>query len=362
MKVGMVAHSDAPWTGHYCRFLRDAGHEVLVLSFCPDPIDGQRVAFIGQHPYNPGAGKHLFITRAPMIRKLLREFGADVVFAPYLISNGLAAALAWQGPLVISARGADVVQQAGTMRIPPLVRKALVRALASRSVHVHAVADELVDALLAMGIGREQIHCFPIGVDLRKFPARDNLGRLSDPPKIVCTRKHRPVYENHILVAALGLLKARGQAFSCTFVGGGELLDQTRAQCEEAGIAQHVTITGHVAHEEMARHLSQAELYVSCSSADGTSSSLLEGLAAGLLPIVSRITANLPWVRHRDNGLLFEVGDAEGLADMLQLAIDDSAWRKKAVQGNRGLVAEKGDQQKNMERFIALLEDAAARS
>ena len=112
MKVGLVAHSDAPWTGHYCRCLRDAGHDVVVLSFCPDPIPGERVEFIGARPYNPASGKHLIITRALRIRRILKRFGADVVFAPYLISNGLAAALGWQGPLVISAMGADVVQQA----------------------------------------------------------------------------------------------------------------------------------------------------------------------------------------------------------------------------------------------------------
>lgn len=359
MRVGMVAHTDAPWTGHYCRFLRAAGHEVLVLSFCPDTIDGQRTEFVGATPYNPSAGKHLFITRAARIRRKLREFGAEVVFAPYLISNGLAAALAWQGPLVVSARGADVVQQAGTMRIPPLARKILVRSLAWRSVHIHAVAGELADAMVAMGVPSSQIQCFPIGIDLSRFPARDSLGQLGDPPRLVCTRKHRPVYENHMLVEALRMLKARGQDFVCTFVGGGELLDETRAQVAAAGITDNVTLTGHVAHEEMTRHIGSADIYVSCSSADGTSSSLLEGLAGGLFPIVSRITANLPWVKHGENGLLFDVGDAAALADAIQRAIDDAPFRQAAVQGNRALVEERGDQAKNMARLIGMLEDAA---
>ena len=359
MRVVMVAHTDAPWTKHYARAFEEAGHDVLVLSFCPDPIEGFRTEFIGRHPYDPGRGKHLFVTRAPRIRQLAKTFGADVLFAPYLISNALAAALGWQGPLVISARGADVVQQDGTMRIPAPVRKVLVRALASRSVHIHSVADELTDAMVAMGVSREQIQTFPIGINLDLFAPRQDPGSLHDPPRLLCTRKHRPVYAIPVLVRALKLLSDQGQPFHCTFVGGGEQLDDTRAMVSEAGLDEQVELTGHVTHDQIAQHIASNDIYVSCSTADGTSSALLEGLAGGLFPVVSRIEANLPWVHHGENGLLFDCGDAAGLAQALRRAIDDEVLRRNGVRGNRAMVQERADMKKNMDRLVAMLADAA---
>ena len=54
--------------------------------------------------------------------------------------------------------------------------------------------------------------------------------------------------------------------------------------------------------------------------------SLLEGMAAGLVPVVSDIAGNREWVTHRREGLLVPVGDAEAVACALaEVARDTEA-------------------------------------
>jgi glycosyltransferase involved in cell wall biosynthesis len=56
------------------------------------------------------------------------------------------------------------------------------------------------------------------------------------------------------------------------------------------------------------------EVYVSMSRSDSTSQSLLEAMAAGLLPIVSDIPGNRPWIGS-DAGTGVPCGDAPALAE-----------------------------------------------
>lgn len=358
MRIALVAHSDAPWTGHYLRGLEARGHDLRLFSFCPDRVAGVEPVFLGSLPYNPARRKHLFVSRAPRLRRLLKQYRPDLVFATYLISNGLTAALAWRGPLLVSARGADVLEQAGRRPVPAPFHGPMVRFICGRARSVHAVSEELADALVAFGIPRSKIESFPVGVDLSVFGPRSRPGDPEAVPRIVCTRKHEAVYENHVLVDALRDLKNRGVEFRALFVGGGSLLEDTRSRVADRGLGGRVEVRGPVPHEEIPRLLAGSDIYVSCSSSDGTSSSLLEALACGLFPVVSWIKANETWVREGETGLLFPPGDNTRLAEALERALLDRALLRGAQRANRQLVEERGDLDANLTRLEGLLEES----
>ena len=67
--------------------------------------------------------------------------------------------------------------------------------------------------------------------------------------------------------------------------------------------------------------MSRAKVYVSTSLADGTSISLLEAMAAGLIPVVSDIDANRPWITHGEDGFFFPAGDSQALAEQIVQAM-----------------------------------------
>jgi glycosyltransferase involved in cell wall biosynthesis len=359
MRIVMVAHSNAPWTPHYARFFMAHGHEVLLISFCPDRIDGVEMVFVGREPFRDDRDKHLFVTRARRVAAVVKRTQPAVVFAPYLISNGLTAALAWSGPLVASARGSDVLMHAGRLSVPDWLRRCVVRFVSRRSTFVHAVSREIADALAAYGVPRDRIRSFPMGVNLKRFPAARREGPAPRVPHLICTRRHDTVYQNHVIVEALARLFDTGRLFRFTFVGGGRLLEERRAHVEALNLQGVVKFVPHQKYEDVPRFLQSADIYVSASLSDGTSSSLLEAMACGVFPVVTRIAANAPWVRDGKNGYTFPVADAPGLADALSRAIDQPELRASACDPNREMVTRDGDQEAGNAMMLELLERTA---
>ncbi len=363
MRIALVAHSNAPWTAPYARFFRREGHEVRVISFHPDPIDGIPVEFVGREPFDANEGKLLFVTRAPRVRKILRDFAPDVVLACYIISNGLTAALAWDGPLVVSGRGGGILRQtrSGEPGPPTALRSRILRYVLRNATGLHAVSDEVAEEMVRLGADADALEVFPLGVELSHFPLAAQPLSEADVPHIICTRKHEPIYRNIDLVHALADLRDRGFNFRCTFAGQGELLDSCRNAVRERRLDHRVSFVGNLPHNEIPALLASAHLYVSASISDGTSSSLLEAMATGLYPIVTDIRANQSWIENGKNGGLFEVGRVDQLAAAIARVLDDPASHLTAMDSNRRRVERDGSQDDFNRKLLGLLRRAATK-
>jgi len=356
----MVSHTNAPWTPLYARHLRRLGHELLVVSFHPDRLPGVDSVFVGAEPFDKYRNKSFFITRLPRVRRILARFRPDLVFAPYLVSNGLVAALLARGPVVVSACGGDVLAHPDHPLWRRRIHGRVVRLVCRRAHAVHAVSENLERALLGLGVAAGKIESFPIGVDLEIFRPDPAMPR-PEALRLICTRSHAPVYDLPTLIRALELLHRSGRRFHCTFAGGGHLLESHREQVRAAGLEGRVDFTGQVPHGEIPALLRSADVYVSPSLSDGASASLLEALATGLLPVVTRIDANTPWIRDGETGLLFEPGNAEQLASCLGQSLADGALRERALRENRGVVEATAEIGETMRRMAALFERTLAR-
>lgn len=358
MRIALIAHSDSPWTPRYARHFQAAGHEVAVFSFRSGEVPGVRT-FSLRSPGAAGLPRHAYLTAVPRLRRLLRAFAPDALLVTYISSNGLAAALAVDTPRVLSAHGGDVLDQEGNPPIPAWLRRRLIR-FACRGAHrVHSVSPEITEALIAAGVAAERIVTFPLGVDVARFPARPEPAATGPLTRLVCTRRHAPVYRNDLILDALARLGPEGGALRLTFVGGGPLLEARRRQAVALGLADRVDFVPPVEHDRMPDVLREAEIYVSASASDGTSCSLLEAFSVGLLPVVTRIRGNTAWVRDGENGFTFADGDAEDLAAALRRAIAPGPARHRAWGENPAVASAGADEKTNASRLLALLEEAA---
>jgi glycosyltransferase involved in cell wall biosynthesis len=358
MRIAMLMHTNTPWAPLYARWFLARGDEVLVVSFHPDRLPGVPSVFLGVEPFDKYRNKHVYGTRLPRLRRLLREFAPEVVLAPYLLSNGLMAGLVAPAPIVVSAMGGDVLDHPDHPWWRRALKRSLVRAACARARVVHSVAPQLSAALRAAGVPAAKIVEFPIGVDRTRFHPPAEGAAAPQPPLVVCTRNHMPVYDIPTVLGALARLAARGTAFRAAFAGGGNLLEAHRRQAAELGLGARVELLGLLPHEALPELLRGAEVYVSAALSDGTSASLLEALATGLLPVVSDVPANRGWVDPERTGLLFAPGDVSALAAALERALADAELRARARREGPRRVAERGDLETNMRRLAALLEGA----
>ena len=110
-----------------------------------------------------------------------------------------------------------------------------------------------------------------------------------------------------------------------------------------------VAFLGGVDRARLLAELAISQVYVSLSISDGTSTSLLEGFASGLFPILSDIPQNREWIdSSAANGILVPLHDSAALALALERALRDEELRVRAAIFNQRLVRERADAYRNM--------------
>lgn len=354
MRVCFIAHSNSPWTPYYGRFLQSRGHEVHIISFHPEPINGLTVHYVGSSHADGRLPKWIYLWRVPRVRRLLKRIRPDVVMATYFQSNGLIGALTKGSPLIVSTRGAD-----HHFHLPFGLGQRLVRWVASRADLLHASSPELSEGLSAMGVPADKFVVIPVGTDPREFHPRVG-PRPPGLPRLICTRKHDPLYDNETLVRALALARDQGFQFECRFVGTGSTLHKSRALAEELRLGDCVTFLGACHHNQVAEHLRWADLYLSATKSDGAASSLFEAMSSNIFPIVTDVRANRDWIEHGRTGHLFPVGDSAACAVGIRWAWNNPEIRAAAGVTNRDLIVRHLDRQQLLIQLEQLLMRVAA--
>ena len=355
MRILMIADIRTSWVPNFARFFAGRGDDVLVVSFSPGEIEGIKTEYIGASNYDYTRNKHLFITRIPRLRKIIRRFKPDLLFAIYLASNGLASALAWSGPLVVSAIGSDVLDRNKRTGFRKFFRESIIKYVAKRADVLNTVSQEIDEELIRLSATKSKLLQIPFGVNMDMFNPAENMPR-SEVTQFICIRGHKTIYDIPTVIESLVLLNNRGRKFHCTLTGGGPLIEENRRLVQAAGLNHCITFTGYLDFTKLPELLRQADVYISASLGDGTSVSLLEGMASGLFPVVSRIKANTPWIDHGQTGLLFDVGQPGMLAKQLEQAMDDTDLRKKAFKKNIQLIDKKCNMARNMQRLASVFE------
>ncbi|MFN8060098.1 MAG: glycosyltransferase family 4 protein [Vicinamibacterales bacterium] len=356
MRIVLLSHFANYWTAPYATHLASAGHDVLAVGFDDGTIPGIRTATIGRQPWE--RHKYGYVTRALAFGRLARDFRADVVVATYVVSNGLTAALGWRGPLVVSAHGYDLLVAASYHGPVGWMRRRLAAAVCRRAAVLHVVSDEMAAEARRLGVATDRIAVIPVGIDPSRFAPG-----LPEPralPRIVCTRRHERVYDNETIIDAFARLRAKGVPFEATLVGAGPLTRDYAARIDRHRLDDIVTLAPAVTTDAMPSLLHDADIYVSASLVDGTSSALLEAMAVGLLPVVTDIPANAAWIDEGRNGLRFPAGGVDELADALERACLDSELRARARAVNRAVVLARADRRTCLERLEAAVRRAPA--
>jgi len=129
-----------------------------------------------------------------------------------------------------------------------------------------------------------------------------------------------------------------GGEVSIDVVGGGPDLDALRWQCAALPSTIQSTFHGSLANAEAMRILAQADGLLMPSNFEGMPIVLLESMAAGVVPVVSRLEGCTDVVvEHGLNGCLAEIGRADQFAEaILSLAKDrsrlasmsEACWRR----------------------------------
>ncbi|BAG03973.1 MAG: glycosyltransferase family 4 protein [Microcystis aeruginosa K13-05] len=119
--------------------------------------------------------------------------------------------------------------------------------------------------------------------------------------------------------------------------GSGEV-DQAQALAQDLGIEPYISFPGWINPQEREQLLAQADIFLLPSYNEGLPMALLEAMSWGLAVITTPVGGSGEVVIHQQTGLLVNPGDRQGLADQLELLVNNESLRLKLGKNAREFV------------------------
>jgi len=204
---------------------------------------------------------------------------------------------------------------------PALKRKVVNQVLAKLSSATFAVSADLRAHLVHEGFPARAVDVVYNGIEVGPLPtsedrraARERLGVPEDAVLIGTVARLDVVKNLETLIRAMAALRATTPA-SLLIVGDGPEREALGAAAGAAGVAAAVTFLGH--RDDARRWLAACDIYANSSVSEGVSLTILEGMAAGL-PVVATRVGGTPEVLDDTCGRLVPARNVERLAGALQ--------------------------------------------
>jgi glycosyltransferase involved in cell wall biosynthesis len=281
-----------------------------------------------------GEGYARTATLAGIVRswRFFRQVRPDAVFSAPEFANLLMALALMAAPRRIrffpSFHAARIMRQAG---LGARLAIGLSRLVAMRATRAIAVSSGIADDLVGRGFARDSISVIhnplpppaiqaPVPQAPVPQPWQPALSRLGDGPVIVTAGRLVAVKDQHTLLEAFALLRARRPARLVIF-GDGPLEADLRAQADRLGVSAHVLFAGYI--DDPRPGYAAADLFVLTSTSEGFGNVLVEAMAAG----VSVVSTDAPHgpreiLARGRYGALVPVGDAAALAEAMAAMLD----------------------------------------
>lgn len=116
------------------------------------------------------------------------------------------------------------------------------------------------------------------------------------------------------------------------FAGNGEIENGMQI-AKESGIENQVEFLGWIAGKDKERVFQESSVYCLASDGEGFPMGVLDAWAYGVPCVVTPVGGIPDIIVDGKNGLIFKVGDVDGLADKLHQMINDGTLRKNIVYG-----------------------------
>lgn len=198
----------------------------------------------------------------------------------------------------------------------------------------HAFADLLIER----GFDPYELFTLNNGIEFTALSPRESredylrkLG-IDNPNAVVCgiAARFHPVKDIATALRAVALLKNSHPNLYLVLGGDGEEAENLRALSRELKIEDRVIFAGWI--NDMDSFLNAVDISVISSVSEGFPYSILESVRARCTMVSTKVGAMPEIIDDGENGLLFDVGDAEALAEHIKTLCDNATLRSAMAE------------------------------
>ena len=328
MKICFVADAENVHIHRWADFMHNQGHEVHVVTFQGDDVPGAEVYHIRAPLSN---SKLRYITSIPKTKWLINQIQPDLLHGHYVASFGTMAAQSGYAPLILSAWGSDVFK----FGLKSALHKKWMSSNFKRASAVTTTSHHMRDILVnEFGVEDEKIHTFSWGIgatfferfsdeELKEFREKYNLpeGKTLN----LSPRRLAPIYGGDIIIKGFSIIAdSYPEAHLLLMNGADDKLfpKQMRHKVLEFGLENRVTFLPKLPDDrDVAKLFSLCPVFISIPESDQLSSSILEGMACGSIPILADLEPYFEIVEDGVNGFYIRQRDSACLASTLDMVL-----------------------------------------
>ena len=302
-----------------------------------------------------------------MLMSQIKAWKPDILYERYTLFNfaGLAAARKAGIPLVMEVNAPLAYERAAYEQLSMKKWARYTEGLiCSHADMVVVVSSPLKKYLVEEGVIDERIIILPNGVDPNLFKS-DGASRREIRERYRISEKTvvigfvgilRQWHGLDLLLAAVPQIISQGHPIHVLLVGDGPSRTQLEELARSKGVDRYVTITGRVPHTEIPQYISSFDIGVSPRATYYASPmKILEYMATGVAVVAPRMQNVQDLIRENDTGMLFEPENANDLARVLSLVVQNTQERYQLGQRALADVLERRTWRHNAARVIELL-------
>lgn len=382
MRIAIVTHEYPPIGGggataaaQLAENLASKGHTVCVFTagYREANVTGRdgnsatiEISYLGRKRRNRNSPtvfelSSFLISSYRTLRNRLAGFGPDAVIAFFAIPSGWLAARAMRGqsiPLLVSIRGSDAPGFPNarfrnfSRLLHPIIRWTI------READLVVPNSSYLGRLIAQfdNTATAKIVVIRNGADHEFLKYEPHTSPDTDVLRLVQVGRLIPRKQIMMTLQALGELRASGFAASLTIIGEGPQEKAIRHYVTQYKLGECVEITGHLSRSELRRRLTEFDIFVMTSAAEGTSNAMLEAMACGI-PVLTTKNGSHELIDESGAGHVLANNTADELFRAIVKIGMSPAWRESCRQAARDY-CERHTWQHAAQQFLDAIEKA----
>lgn len=346
MKICFVAPANNYHTQKWCRWFKNRGHQIDVVSFTEGEIEGCTVHYIdsGAGVRGSDAQKLKYLLQAKKVHEIVNEIHPDIINAHYATSYGTVAALAKLPPYYLSVWGSDVYD----FPKKSMLHRWMLQFSLNSASYLFSTSKAMAEE--AAKYTKKPFAITPFGVDCDLFSPdkmkrkeADQIETKNGQDYVIGTVKSlSDKYGIATLIRATALLKQQHPEVpvQLRIAGKGPQENEYKALAKDIGIDDITHWMGFVPQEQAAVEWASMDCGIIPSESESFGVSAVEAQACCTPVIISDIPGLMEATEPGKTSVVVPRKSPEKLAQAMYEMYVDADKRKKMGQQGRKFVCE----------------------